>query len=105
MPYNLIDFTGGSAMNADALAMVAPPMMAADSVEIMAGNDLGLINVPPMDGKLQDLFSSMSGLEMPDATLLGHDMSSMASMTLTSAMPTDLFSSASTTPAAPEWVV
>ncbi|KAJ1023482.1 hypothetical protein NDA16_003099 [Ustilago loliicola] len=85
MPYNLIDFT-------------------ADSVEIMAGNDLGLINVPPMDGKLQDPFTSMVGLDMSDATLLGHDMSSMASMTLTPAMPTDLFSSASTTPAAPEWL-
>ncbi|SYW83863.1 uncharacterized protein UHO2_03091 [Ustilago hordei] len=104
MPYNLIDFTGAGAMHPDAFPMVAPPMMAADSVEIMAGNDLGLINVPPMDGKLQDPFASMSGYEMPDATLLGHDMSSMASMTLTSAMPSDIFGSATATPVAPEWV-
>ncbi|SPO27474.1 uncharacterized protein UTRI_10591 [Ustilago trichophora] len=107
MPYNLIDFTGAGQLNAEALSMMSTPMMAADSIEIMAGNDLGLINGPPMDGKLQDPFTTLSGLEMPDATLLANagaaDMSSMASMTLTSAMPTDMFS-ASTTPAAPEWV-
>ena len=105
MPYNLIDFTGAGAP--DALAMMPTPMMAVDSIEIMAGNDLGLINGPPMDGKLQDPFTTMSGLEMPDATLLAPagaaEMSNMASMTLTSAMPQDMFS-ASTTPVAPEWV-
>lgn len=107
MPYNLFDFTGAGQLNAEALSMMSTPMMAADSIEIMAGNDLGLINGPPMDGKLQDPFTALSGLEMPDATLLANagaaDMSSMASMTLTSAMPTDMFS-ASTTPAAPEWL-
>lgn len=108
MPYNLIDFTSTNAVNADAFSMVPTPMMAADSIEIMAGNDLGLINGPPMDCKLQEPFTTMSGFELPDATLLANagaaDMSSMAPMTLTSAMPSDLFGNATETSAAPEWM-
>ncbi|TKY86126.1 hypothetical protein EX895_004951 [Sporisorium graminicola] len=107
MPYNLIDFTGAGAINADAMNMMAAtPMMSVDSLEIMAGNDLGLINAPAMDGKLQDPFTTFSGLEMPDAVLLANaGAADMSSMTLTSAMPADMFTSASTTPVAPDWVV
>ncbi|ETS59625.1 hypothetical protein PaG_06549 [Moesziomyces aphidis] len=108
MPYNLIDFSAPGVMGADGLSVVSTPMMASNSLEIMAGNDLGLINGPCMDGKLQDPFGNMAGLEMPDPSLLASagaaEMGSMASLTLTSAMPSDMFASASTNPAAPEWV-
>ncbi len=63
--YNLIDFTGAGAVHAEAMSMMSTPMMASDSIEIMAGNDLGLINGPALDGKLQDPFTTFSGLEMP----------------------------------------
>ena len=105
MPYSLIDFTGAGAVNADAINMMSTPMMASESTEIMAGNDLGLINAPMMDGKLQDPFASFASLEMPDASLLATAAAAdMSSMTLTSAMPADMFTSAATTPVAPEWV-
>ncbi len=74
MPYNLIDFTGAGMLHPEALSMVSTPMKATDSsmssmssMDIMAGNDLGLINGPMMDGKLQDPFTTMSHLGMPDA--------------------------------------
>ncbi|KAJ9480219.1 putative fungal zinc cluster transcription factor [Pseudozyma hubeiensis] len=105
MPYNLIDFSGAGALHVDATAMMPSPMMSTDSVEIMAGNDLGLINGGAFDGKLQDPFSTFSGLEMPDASLLASaGAADMSGMTLTSAMPTDMFVSAANTPVAPEWV-
>ncbi|EST04720.1 hypothetical protein PSEUBRA_006002 [Kalmanozyma brasiliensis GHG001] len=105
MPYHLIDFTGAGAVHPEAMSMMSTPMMACDSIEIMAGNDLGLINGPALDGKLQDPFTTFSGLEMPDASLLASaGAADMSSLTLTSAMPSDMFVSAATTPVAPEWV-
>lgn len=106
MPYSLIDFTGAGAVHSEAMSMMPSPMIAADSIEIMAGNDLGLINGGISDGKLQDPFSTFAGLEMPDATLLANAAAAdMSSVSLTSAMPADMFVSAATTPTAPEWVV
>jgi len=108
MPINLMDFSGAGMINAEALSMANPPMMPGDSIEIMAGNDLGLINGPFADGKLQDPFMNVSGLEMPDPNLLASagavDMSNMGSMMLTSPMPSEIYASAVTTPVAPEWV-
>ncbi|PWY97489.1 hypothetical protein BCV70DRAFT_219449 [Testicularia cyperi] len=73
--YNLLDFSA---------AAHTVPMMPCDSVEIVAGNDLGLIN-GPMDGKLDDPFNSVP------VTI---DEASLMSMTLGSTLTTDLFSTA-----------
>lgn len=58
MPYGMIDFSSPN------------PMMAnSPSMEITAGNDLGLTN-GPLDGKLQDAFTNTMSLELDEASLM-----------------------------------
>lgn len=58
MQYGMIDFSSPNHF------VVSSP-----SMEITAGNDLGLVN-GPIDGKLQDAFTNTVSLELDDASLM-----------------------------------
>ena len=90
MPYDLLDFSA------------ANPMCSQDSFAMVGPNDLGLINGPPVETKLQEPFTSASN-DMVELSTMSMDANSLAHSTLSSAMPID-FTSCSGLPTT-EWTL